>query len=40
MDKIKKLEEIFKEIDKLLYEAIKVAGTISILIYAIRSWFT
>lgn len=37
--KLEQLERIFKRIDKLLYRMIQIAGTIGILIMAIRSWF-
>lgn len=38
--KIKQLEELLVGIDKLLYRLIQIAGTIGILIMAIKSWFT
>ena len=37
--KIEQLERILKGIDKLLYRLIQIAGTIGILIMAIRAWF-
>lgn len=37
--KLEQLERILKRIDKLLYRMIQIAGTIGILIMAIRSWF-
>ncbi len=38
--KIEQLERILKGIDKLLYRLIQIAGTIGILIMAVKSWFT
>lgn len=38
--KIEQLERILKGIDKLLYRLIQIAGTIGILIMAVKSWFS
>lgn len=39
-NKLEQLEKVFKRIDKLFYRLIQIAGTIGILIMAIKSWFT
>ena len=42
-DLIKKADQLIKfleKVDKLIYKLIQIAGTIGILILAIRSWFT
>ena len=38
--KIDQLEKLLVKVDKLIYRLIQIAGTIGILILAIRSWFT
>lgn len=37
--KLEQLEQTLKRIDKLFYRLIQIAGTIGILITAIKSWF-
>lgn len=37
--KLEQLERILKRFDKLFYRLIQIAGTIGILIMAIKSWF-
>ena len=38
--KLDQLERLLVKVDKLVYRLIQIAGTIGILILAIRSWFT
>lgn len=38
--KLDQLADILKKIDKLVYRLIQIAGTIGILILAVKGWFT
>ncbi len=38
--KLDQLERLLVKVDKLVYRLIQIAGTIGILILAVRSWFT
>lgn len=40
LKKIDQLEKLLVKVDKLIYRLIQIAGTIGILILAIRAWFT
>lgn len=38
--KLDQLADILKKCDKLVYRLIQIAGTIGILIMAVKSWFS